>query len=322
MIDKSMSDFVAHEKDSRQSPALVVPGFTRIDTVSRTWNGIEVQYCEKYPTPGQSWADLLSDRTTVIVRLEQRGGVCQPRLKPNEATPRSRYDVGFFNWVPANQPIWCYADNVRCLRDLQLRFNVSMIESIIGDDCDLSKAAEPLLMIYDSKVTSCANVLAGACAEEFPHHRLYGESLTVALIVALLNASNKRTEERPIGGLASWQLRVAKEYLEQEFSSNVNLGELTRLTGLSRSRLTRGFKASTGLAPYTWALQFRIRRAKELLMKRDQPIAMIALEVGFADQSHFTKAFRRLAGITPREWRMNKKSGGIQMTSNPPCFQK
>lgn len=58
--------------------------------------------------------------------------------------------------------------------------------------------------LSDSKVTSCANVLADACAEEFPYDRLYGESLTVALFVSLLNASNKRTEKRRIGGLAVW----------------------------------------------------------------------------------------------------------------------
>ena len=109
----------------------------------------------------------------------------------------------FFNWVPANQPVWCYADNVRCLRDLQLRFHANAIESIIEGNCDLSKVQEPLLMIYDAKVTSCANVLADACAEEFPHDRLYGESLTVALIVALMNASNNRKAKHSTNGLAS-----------------------------------------------------------------------------------------------------------------------
>ncbi len=294
------------KRDARKESPLAVPGFTRVDTVCRVWSGIEVRYSEKYPVPGESWVDLLSKQTTVIVRLEQRGGVCEPRLKRDQAIPRSRYDAGFFNWIPPNQSIWCHADNVRCLRDLQLHFDVRAVESIVEDDCALAKGEEPLLMIYDSRVEGCAKVLAHACIEEFRHDRLYGESLTVALIVALLSASSNRTARRLMGGLAPGQLRVAKEYLEQD-SKDVSLGELARLTGLSRSRLARGFKASTGLAPYTWALQFRIRRAKELLRKRDQPIAMIALELGFADQSHFTKAFRRLAGVTPGEWRNNGK---------------
>jgi AraC family transcriptional regulator len=308
MIHTPDPDLEILEQSLQRSSTQVIPGFTRVDTVSRFWSGIEVQYIEKYPVPGESWADLLSDQTTVIIRLEQRGGVCQPRLKPHEATLRSRYDVGFFNWVPANQAIWWYADNVRRLRDLRLRFNVNAIESIVDDDCDLSMAEEPLLMIYDSKVTSCAKVLAEACRGEFPGYRLYGESLTVALIVALLNALSKRAAERPTGRLAPWQLRIAKEYLEQNLSNGVSLEGLVRLTSLSRSRLTRGFKASTGFTPYAWALQFRIRKAKELLVRDNQPISEIALNVGFANQSHFTKTFRRVTGIAPREWRAAKKA--------------
>ncbi|MDT7815131.1 MAG: AraC family transcriptional regulator [Acidobacteriaceae bacterium] len=295
------------ENDSRESPSLVLPGFTRVETVSRVWSDIEVRYSEKYPVPGESWADLRSDRTSVIIRLEQRGGCCEPRLKRGESTPRSRCDAGFFNWIPADHPIWCYSDNVRYLRDLQLLFDVNAVASIVEDEHDLSRAREPLLMVYDSKVRGCAHVLADAATEEFRYDRLYGESLTVALVVALLNASRNRTVQQPVGGLTSWQLRVAKEYLEQEVSKNINLAELAPLTGLSRSRLARGFKASTGVAPYTWALQFRIQKAKELLKDRDQPIAATALDVGFADQSHFTKAFRRLAGITPGEWRSQYK---------------
>lgn len=68
------------EKDLLKSSELAVPGFTRVDTVSRVWNGIEVQYSEKYPQPGESWADLLSGQTTVIVRLEQRSGVPTVRI--------------------------------------------------------------------------------------------------------------------------------------------------------------------------------------------------------------------------------------------------
>jgi hypothetical protein len=103
-----------------------------------------------------------------------------------------------------------YAENVRCLRDLQVRFHENAIESIAENDRYFSNAQEPLLMIYDSKVTSCPHLLANACAEEFPHDRLYGESLAIALMVALLNAAKKPTTVRAIGGLAPWQLRLAE----------------------------------------------------------------------------------------------------------------
>jgi AraC-like DNA-binding protein len=299
-----------HKHELQDSSCLISSAFTRVDSVSQVWNGIDVHYSEKYPVSGESWAELHSDQTSVIIRLEQRGGSCEPRLKPNESIPKSRRDAGFFNWIPADHTIWCYSRNVRILRDLQLFFDVTTLESILEDECDLSRAHEPLLMVYDSRVRDCAHLLADAFARELRHDRLYGESLTVALIVALLHATRHLANQQPVTGLMPRELRIAKEYLEQEVAKDLSLAELARLVGLSRSRLARGFKASTGVAPYTWALQFRIQKAKELLKKRDQPIVATALEMGFADQSHFTKTFRRVAGITPGEWRRQYKWNG------------
>jgi len=277
--------------------------------VSRTWNGIEVRYTERHPGPGESWTDVLSNNTTVIVRLDQRGGVCEPRLKPDIPTTSGRHDIGFFNWIPENQTIWCYAENVRCVRDLQLRFDRSTMETILGSDCRRIDVQEPLLMVYDKRVTRCAGILADALACDYNCDALYGESLTTALLVALYRAAHGKPFVVPAQSLSSWQLRIAKEYLEEHSASGISLSGLAKAVGLSQSRLARGFKASMGLAPYTWAMQTRIRKAKTLLTDVQMPLSAIALELGFADQSHFTKAFRRVSGITPGEWRHNNRRG-------------
>jgi AraC-like DNA-binding protein len=287
-----------------QRPALVFPpAFTKVDTVSKIWSGITVRYSQKYPVPGTSWANVKSDRTGVIVRLDQRGGSCEPRLDPHKSLPKRRADVGFFNWIPPDFSLWCYADNVRILRDLHLDFDMSTIADILEHPADLSAAAEPHLMVYDARVKTCANLLAEACVTEPAQDRLYGESLTVALASALFGALRSGKTQRAVGGLTNWQLRLAKEYLEQDVGGGISLSELAELTGLSRSRLARGFRASTGLAPYNWALHARIEKAKERLKNQEYNVAETALTLGFADQSHFTKAFRRIVGTTPAEWR-------------------
>ena len=277
--------------------------------VSRTWNGVEVRYIERHPGPGESWTDVASKNTTVIIRLDQRGGVCEPRLKIDTPTTSGRRDIGFFNWIPENQTIWCYADNVRCVRDLQLRFDWFALETVLGSDCKRLDLREPLLMVYDMRVTRCARVLSEALADGFHDGALYEESLTTALLVALHRAADGRPRVLPSEGLAPWELRTAKEYLEEHSACGVSLAGLAELVGLSPSRLARGFKASTGLAPYTWAMQTRMSKAKTLLADLQIPLSAIALELGFADQSHFTKAFRRVSGITPGEWRHNNRRG-------------
>jgi AraC family transcriptional regulator len=283
------------------------PGFKKVEILSRTLSGFDVRYMEKYPIDGQSCVDMRSDRPSLLVRLGQRGGVCEPRFKPDEPTPRDRHDVGFFNWIPAEVQVWCFSENVQFLRDLHISFDESALKSLMGDDYDYSRMSEPRLLAYESRVKDCAKLLADVLVQDEACDRLFGESITMALLASILASAKKWPGRAPANGLLPWQLRLAKDYIEDNFNRNVGLEELANLTGLSRSWFARGFRGSTGVAPYSFILQIRVRRAKELLLDHKTPIATIATLVGFADQSHFTKIFRRYAGATPREWREAQK---------------
>ncbi|MBH9346152.1 helix-turn-helix transcriptional regulator, partial [Pseudomonas aeruginosa] len=78
----------------------------------------------------------------------------------------------------------------------------------------------------------------------------------------------------------------------------LSLAELASIAGLSRYQVLRAFSRATGLTPYAYLLQRRLERARGLL-GTDQPLADIALACGFADQSHLTRLFARLYGISP-----------------------
>jgi AraC-like DNA-binding protein len=105
------------------------------------------------------------------------------------------------------------------------------------------------------------------------------------------------------GGLAPLQLRRAQELMRANLSADVSLTQLADECGLSAPHFARAFRQSTGLSAYRWLLQERIEQAKALLARGDQPLSGIALECGFADQSHFTRTFRRYAGVSPGRWR-------------------
>ena len=284
------------------------PGYKKVEILSRTLNGLDIRYLEKYPVKGQSCVDMRSDRHSLLVRLGQRGGLCEPRFKPDEPTPRDRHDVGFFNWIPAEEQVWCFSDNAQFLRDLQISFDENALKSILGDDYAHSRLSEPRLLVYEPRVRDCAKLLADMLVQDEPCDQLFGESITMALLALIFDSAKKWPARAPANGLLPWQLRLAKDYLEDNFNRNVGLEEVAKLTGLSRSWFARGFRGSTGVAPYAFILQIRVRKAKELLLDLKTPIATIATLVGFADQSHFTKIFRRYAGATPREWREIWKS--------------
>jgi AraC family transcriptional regulator len=282
-------------------------GIKRFEHQSRCWNSIFVRHVVHYSNPGRAWHDLSSERTTVAIVLEQIGGYCEPRLNVNRPTPRSRYDAGHAVFVPANTPIWGYSDNIKKTRDLRLHFDLDMLPKVLGEDLNYSKATAPVLMLYDERVTHCAALLAEECNSSLPENRMYGESLTMALMAALFG-SQKASNQAVNSGLARWQLRRVLEFLDAHLTEDIGLDELAQSVGLSQSQFARAFKASTGLPPYKWWLNNRIKRAQEMLLNSSDSLSEIAMQNGFADQSHFTKTFRRLTGTTPANWKRIRRN--------------
>jgi AraC family transcriptional regulator len=109
------------------------------------------------------------------------------------------------------------------------------------------------------------------------------------------------------GGLAPWQERRAKELLDANIGGGITLADLARSCELSNRHFTRAFRQSTGMAPHQWLQQRRIEKAKQLLETSAAPLSAIALDCGFADQSHLTRTFSRVAGVTPGTWRRTKR---------------
>jgi len=90
----------------------------------------------------------------------------------------------------------------------------------------------------------------------------------------------------------------AKHYLHDNFNELVSLDELVALTTLSRFHLVRAFALHAGIPPHAYQLKLRIERAC-VLLRAGTTAAEAAAQVGFADQSHFTRHFKRMRHITP-----------------------
>jgi len=91
--------------------------------------------------------------------------------------------------------------------------------------------------------------------------------------------------------------------MQRDFSRTVSVPDLASQCRLSLSHFIRAFSNTVGIAPYAWFMQKRVQHAEALLSGTQLPIAQIALECGFTDQAHFTKAFAKANGTTPARWR-------------------
>jgi AraC family transcriptional regulator len=131
--------------------------------------------------------------------------------------------------------------------------------------------------------------------------RLYGELLGTALAARLVQnyAVSKPSLEFKANSLPQSQLERVIDYMKANLTQDLSILDLATLTSMSESHFSRSFKQSVGIAPYQYLMQQRVERAKQLLEKQSIAISTIALECGFANQTHLTKVFRQMTGMTP-----------------------
>lgn len=135
---------------------------------------------------------------------------------------------------------------------------------------------------------------------------LYAQSLRV-MIAAHLVAKHSAAPPPPMRpaprGLPTRRLRQVTEYIDLHLASPLTLRDLAAVAGLSVFHFLRSFKVATGRAPHAFLRERRIGLAKRLLAQTTLPIVEVALRCGFGDQSSFARAFHRVAGAAPRQFR-------------------
>jgi AraC-like DNA-binding protein len=133
--------------------------------------------------------------------------------------------------------------------------------------------------------------------------RLERETLLLQLLIKL---TSRYAEARP--DLSHFEkepsaVKRVKDYLEANYALNISLEDLAQLTNLSPFHLNRVFSKTLGLPPHAFQTQVRITKARKLLAQ-GRPISEVTYETGFADQSHLTRQFKRMFGITPSHFRL------------------
>lgn len=121
---------------------------------------------------------------------------------------------------------------------------------------------------------------------------------TAALRFYLETCFEGKPRERRESDLPRAALRRARAAILDRLGDPVSLDDLSEESGLSRFHLAREFTRMYGMPPHQFQLQARIARARELMLE-GAPIAHVAVDLGFTDQSHFTRRFKAVLGVTP-----------------------
>jgi AraC family transcriptional regulator len=169
----------------------------------------------------------------------------------------------------------------------------------------------------DSAIANIAGVLAREALSRDRAGCLYAESLANILAVHLLrnyvrgsdggalDAADADADAPPAGVSQPRAVVEALQYIHQHYASDLGLSDIAAAVHMSPFHLSRLFKQTLGVSPYQHVIEVRVKNARSLLAagSGSGSLADIATAVGFADQSHLTRHFKRITGVTPRQFR-------------------
>lgn len=140
-------------------------------------------------------------------------------------------------------------------------------------------------------------------AKEAPMH-LIGH---LYLFLDYLSRSAMRTAPVHSSKMSDYYIKEAINFIEQNFQNNISIEEIAAVCGINRSYFGKIFRNSVGRSPQEFLMHYRMVKATELLKLTSLTIADIGSAVGYENQLHFSRAFKGIYGVSPREWRNQHK---------------
>ncbi len=208
-------------------------------------------------------------------------------------------------YVPAGIPMWTSSKSIHRFSHLNLHMHRDRMLRFLSPSIGASAAVTALRRPVEIQDIGAIETLAALLVDEIASpskHAIYAESLVGSIVAGLLDIPENEGKTAN-GRLTQAQMNKLISRLNARSDCRLTIAEMAATVGLSESWFATVFKQTTGKTPLQWQLSKRIDLAKKLLSESDLSIAGIAVQLGFSDQAHLTKAFGQIAGDTPAAWR-------------------
>jgi AraC family transcriptional regulator len=157
----------------------------------------------------------------------------------------------------------------------------------------------PQLHVRDPRIEHIGRAVKAELESLEPFGRLYGDSLGLALAAHLVRTYVPVSGPRTFNRLSRRRLRRVVDYIQDNLAQDLSLAQLAHVIGMSPSHFKVIFKESVGLPVHQYVIRSRVEYATGLVTHSDLPLSDVALQAGFANQSHMARCMKRLTGLTP-----------------------
>lgn len=293
----------AIEETARQQVLPVAPLLT---SASQQWDNIrlEVSHQPVWKTP----AHCHVNHVIGIYKFEHSGQF-QLNIADQQYTQDVQQDcmlitpAGLFHSEQWNQPT----------EILLLSFHPNYLNQIALKKLEFTQTLQqsypsqilPLLAPVDPTIECIGQLLKQSLQTEKKSNPLYIHSLGTAFATHVFEhyAIQKNYDDQSWLGLSPYHLKKIIEHINSSLHKPISINELAQILNINQYYFCKLFKKSMGISPYQYILQKRVERAKKLLKISVLSIIEIAMECGFANQSHLTKHFHKFTGLTPKAYR-------------------
>jgi AraC family transcriptional regulator len=271
-----------------------------LSSADTKWSDVVV---EQHRYPRSELADVMFKRHVIAINIGH-SNTCE--WKKEGRFQRVFMPRGAISFFPSHQPFSCRtkANRGMLANILVLALNPVFVSRIaeglelVADRIELTEQRG----IADPALQHIAMALRAAVQTGDALDHMYGEALSTALAVHLLREYGAAVlrPKRQYGRLPYQKLARAVEYIQDQLDADLTVSGIAQAVGISPDHFTRLFKKSTGQTPYEYVVEARVRKAKELLTTGKLTISEAAHHVGFVDQSHLTRHFKRVFGLPPK----------------------
>ena len=246
------------------------------------------------------------------------------RITRESAGERAEHDTapGFVTFLPSHTPVrFSWKTRISCS---VIALDPAFVDTVAQQVFGLSPEHYRFVLTErstDTAINNIAGVLSREVVRAEPGSKLYAESLANILAVHLLRhyaacadgrelqscagVENAEAEPAQTQGTQPRAVAEALQFIHENYANDLSLNEIAKAVNLSPFHVARLFKQSLGVSPHQYLIQLRVNSARSLLSagSGERSLAEVASAVGFADQSHLTRHFKRIVGVTPRQFR-------------------
>jgi AraC family transcriptional regulator len=293
---KSMSPLVIEV--TANNPQHILPKQPLLSSYKAKWDNLALEYHLQpaYESPGH-----YAKHYTLVIRLRSQLGL---ERWLDECYKKENTVAGDVVVIPPY--VIHKAATTQQSQFIALTLEPEFVSNIAHESVDPGKVditphfSKPDPLIYQIALALKATLQSdGMCCN------LYADSMATALSAHLLQhySAPKSAIRDYEPGLPKHKLQRVIEFIMDHLAEDLLLAAIAQEVGMSQYHFSRLFKQATGLSPYQYVIQCRIEHGKFLLLQGRMKISEVASAVGFADQSQFTRHFKRYFGVTPKEIR-------------------